>query len=802
MKKRIISMILSFIIVIGILPMTANAAGLTIEQLMEKYPDGSKWTSSFDGSYECAGFARLLCYEAYGSDYWINNNGGWKKYTDSSYIDNGLKAGDYVRYKEGTVMSDGQIHPGHSVFVVGVYDDEVAIADCNSDWDDTVRWGTIERSVLKKYFNRAYSAPYELPASSAPSNYDLRIEAWVSEKGRGYNAEQAVKASQFQVGKEYYCWYKMYDAVSGKYLNELFPSLNYDVQMTWSGPNGKIGSCNYSNSDVDWFRVTATEPGDYTCEITTNGDIKCGYKVGFSINSNMDIQVRYWISEKGRGYNAEQAAEATQFLTGKMYYCWYEIFDAVSGKRLNDILPSLNYDIQMEWSGPKGFIESCSYPSSDVNWFGVNVDNAGTYTCKITASGGINGDSQTSFTVAAGIEKPTVYMDKSSVSLTTGETTTCTVGVIPNDAATVNYGAENSNVCEVSVGEVTSIQNQIYIPLKITGLAPGKTNVKLHFLNSAGNTLTTSTISVTVVAGVGASTGAVFNPVTDIIWGYGEAQSDNSGEADYVTVEASAMGAVGTDVSSQNASEGEASVSVMNNNTIPSIQGTADTSETAGIASLTAGVSIESSMPTTDSATYISAASLTMSKVPVQSTPNEPDTVTKMQFADVKKDDYFYNSVNWAVTNGITTGTTTSTFSPTTECTNAHFITFLWRAAGCPEPKTANCFTDVRQTDYYYKAAVWALENGLISAYSDGGFHPDQPISRSNLVVVLWRYAGSPDTESATPFTDVKSNMPYAKAVNWAVANDITTGTSNATFSPNTICNRAQIVTFLYRYFG
>jgi len=498
--------------------------------------------------------------------------------------------------------------------------------------------------------------------------------------------------------------------------------------------------------------------------------LKVGFKHAYSApyalpavpsnTSNVDLRVQYWVSEKGKGWTAEQATEATQFQTGKTYFFWYKIYDAISGKYLNELYPSLNYDVQMTLSGPNGTSGSCSYAKSDCNWYGITVTDAGTYTCEVTVSGGITGSFQAGFSVAAaGIKKPVVYMDKSSISLTAGETTTCTVGVIPNDATTVNYGSENSNICAISVGEVTNNQKLISIPLKITGLAPGKTNVKLHFLNNSGNTLATSTISVTV-KDISVSTQDM-PPV--FIYGDWNSQSNESGQ------DAGAANVMGT-------------------------TGTGDT--------LTIDVQSEVEEETTEAtATGSGESSLMAMFSPEPTTPTSSDG-SDNQFSDVRKSDYFYESVGWAVKNKVTTGTTKTTFSPTVECTNAHFITFLWRAAGCPDPKTTVGFTDVSEDDYYYKAANWALEKGLIFAYPDGGFHPNQPITRSDLVTVLWRYAGSPNVEPTTPFTDVQSSMPYAKAVKWAVDNHVTTGTSSTTFSPNTICNRAQIVTFLYRYFN
>ena len=169
-------------------------------------------------------------------------------------------------------------------------------------------------------------------------------------------------------------------------------------------------------------------------------------------------------------------------------------------------------------------------------------------------------------------------------------------------------------------------------------------------------------------------------------------------------------------------------------------------------------------------------------------------------FVDVPAGSYYEDAVDWAVENGITKGIDDTHFSPDGICTRAQAVTFLWRAAGSPEPETrAMPFTDVPAGSYYYDAVLWAVENGITKGTSDTTFSPDATCSRAQIVAFLWRSEKSPAAGTANPFADVKSTAFYADAVLWAVENDITKGTTNTTFSPDADCTRAQIVTFLWR---
>ena len=169
-------------------------------------------------------------------------------------------------------------------------------------------------------------------------------------------------------------------------------------------------------------------------------------------------------------------------------------------------------------------------------------------------------------------------------------------------------------------------------------------------------------------------------------------------------------------------------------------------------------------------------------------------------FVDVATGSYYEDAVDWAVENGITQGTDDTHFSPDGICTRAQAVTFLWRAAGSPAPRSRTMpFTDVPVGSYYYDAVLWAVENGITKGTSETMFSPDATCSRAQIVAFLWRSEKSPAAGSRNPFADVKSTAYYADAVLWAVKEDITKGSTNTTFSPDADCTRAQIVTFLWR---
>ncbi|MBQ7778317.1 MAG: S-layer homology domain-containing protein [Oscillibacter sp.] len=189
-------------------------------------------------------------------------------------------------------------------------------------------------------------------------------------------------------------------------------------------------------------------------------------------------------------------------------------------------------------------------------------------------------------------------------------------------------------------------------------------------------------------------------------------------------------------------------------------------------------------------------------KVTVKATFMEDNSMLNF-FVDVPADAYYYDAVLWAAENEITGGTSATTFSPDMTCTRAQAVTFLWRAAGSPAPESEIMpFADVSADAYYYDAVLWAVEQGITAGTSETTFSPDMKCTRAQIVTFLWRAQKTPSAETVNPFTDVANDAYYADAVIWAVEQGITAGTSADTFSPNANCTRAQIVTFLWRCMG
>ncbi len=172
----------------------------------------------------------------------------------------------------------------------------------------------------------------------------------------------------------------------------------------------------------------------------------------------------------------------------------------------------------------------------------------------------------------------------------------------------------------------------------------------------------------------------------------------------------------------------------------------------------------------------------------------------KYPFTDVVEGSYYEDAVIWGVDNGIIEGTSATTFEPDNVCTRAQIVTFLWRAAGRPAPKTTEMpFTDVKFGSYYYNAVLWAVENGVTKGTSETTFSPCDTCNRAQAVTMLWRYQGSPEVTGKNPFTDVTENEYYSDAVLWAAQEGVAKGMTETTFEPFTGCTRAQIVTFIWR---
>ena len=181
-------------------------------------------------------------------------------------------------------------------------------------------------------------------------------------------------------------------------------------------------------------------------------------------------------------------------------------------------------------------------------------------------------------------------------------------------------------------------------------------------------------------------------------------------------------------------------------------------------------------------------------------TPEQP----KNPFEDVKESDWYYNSVMWAVAANVTGGTSPTTFSPENPCTRGQVVTFLWAANGRPEPPvTGNPFTDVSESDWYYKAVLWAVENGITKGTSATTFSPEQDCTRAQIVTFLYAAENRPFVYSYdNSFTDVKESDWFYEPVMWAAENGVTGGIGGGKFGPNNVCTRGQIVTFLFKVNG
>ena len=181
--------------------------------------------------------------------------------------------------------------------------------------------------------------------------------------------------------------------------------------------------------------------------------------------------------------------------------------------------------------------------------------------------------------------------------------------------------------------------------------------------------------------------------------------------------------------------------------------------------------------------------------------PSEP-APEKSTFVDVDQEDYFYDAVEWAVENKITSGVSADKFGPDQDCTRAQVVTFLWLASGSPDAAPESIFDDVDAKAYYEKAVAWAVEQGITAGTAEGEFSPETTVTRAQFITMLWAAKGKPEAEESAPFGDVAADAYYAKAVAWAYANGITAGKSADLFAPDDPCTRGQIVTFLHGAFG
>lgn len=354
------------------------------------------------------------------------------------------------------------------------------------------------------------------------------------------------------------------------------------------------------------------------------------------------------------------------------------------------------------------------------------------------------------------VMKPSVSLPQTA-SVRRGNTTTLTATVTPaGSVVTQVWKSENEAIATVDENG------------KVTGVASGEAAITVT-IKAGEKVLGSATCAITVYTGSSGGGGG------------------GSGSSSYaVRVDGTKHGAV--TVSPQSASKGTA------------VTVTVKPDSGYKLDELTVTDKDGKAIKLTDKGSGKYTFTMPASKVTVEASfvPEAPDPDIP-GFTDVPASAYYYDAVMWAVEQGITSGTSATTFSPDASCTRAQMVTFLWRAAGSPAPRTSSSpFMDVQPGTYYYDAVLWAVEQGITSGTSATTFSPGATVTRGQTVTFLYRAAGSTAT-GTNPFTDVADSAYYANAVKWAVAEGITSGTSAATFSPDQACTRAQIVTFLYR---
>lgn len=397
-------------------------------------------------------------------------------------------------------------------------------------------------------------------------------------------------------------------------------------------------------------------------------------------------------------------------------------------------------------------VYSWTYMSSQPSFEDTAKNNK--VTCTVKEHQGASADGKTyTFTIQypeISIQVLGVTLDKQTMSLTVGSTGTLTATIDPTDAANQNltWTSDNEEVATVSDGVVTAV-------------AAGTANITVTTAEGSK----TATCAVTVTRRSSSSSSNPTYPITT------PSKTENGSVT--VTPKSAKRGSIVT------------------------ITVTPDAGYVLDELTVTDKDGKELSLTKKSDTEY----TFVMPAGKVEITPSfvkqaeEPSRV----FVDVKTGDYFYDAVQWAVGKGITNGTSAETFSPEAPCTRAQIVTFLWRAAGSPVVNYAMDLSDVAGDAYYAEAVRWALSEGITTGTSADQFSPNATCTREQAVTFLWRAAGSPAVSGESAFEDVGADAYYARAVAWAAQNGVTNGISQALFGTGSDCTRAQIVTFLYR---
>ena len=347
-----------------------------------------------------------------------------------------------------------------------------------------------------------------------------------------------------------------------------------------------------------------------------------------------------------------------------------------------------------------------------------------------------------------------VSLDKTELALTVGDKQTLKATILPSDASNkaISWSSDNPSVAKVDENG------------NITAVAAGTANITVKTVN--GEKTAACAVTVTAKSSGGSSSGGSSSPSYPVT---------TPGKTENGTVT----------VSPRSAEKGD------------SVTITVKPDSGYQLDDLTVTDKNGKEVKLTDKGNGKYTFTMPASKVEINATfVKEVET---SPFSDVATSAYYYEAVKWAQEKGITGGTGNGLFGPNQPCTRGQIVTFLWRAAGSPEPKNMSSFTDVPADSYYAKAVAWAVENGITGGTGGGKFSPDATCTREQAVAFLYRASGSPAVSGGSVFNDVAANAYYADAVAWAEKNGVTGGIGNGKFGTGSDCTRAQIVTFLYR---
>lgn len=560
---------------------------------------------------------------------------------------------------------------------------------------------------------------------------------------------------------------------NGKYVEFAYTSeTSYTVTITGN-------NMSYTSSGA-----TVMENGTYTATINADpGYVLMSVKVGDdeeNINAQAtsheltisNVQSNQTVNVTTKADSVKASPTSTETTISGTY-----------GKEIEEV--NLSNVITAKYSVSEEKAEIISYSTDDLSEYGLTLSVDGkitgtptkateenstiTITVTVKALNGTTADVELPIT----IDKATLDAPKFTAAATSKTEITITWPTWPDGAESISYTVADASGTEVSTGTVTNGQSTT----KITGLTAG----------------TTYTITANYVP-------------------------DNSGNykaADTEATQTVTTTANGSNNSSSSSSGYSVNIPGTKNGTVTATPRSASKNDTVTLtvkpnsgyelADLTVTDAKGNELKLTDKGDGKYTFTMPASKVTILASFKEQAAAhdcPSEKFTDVDTTQYYHEAVDWAVLNGVTVGTSATAFSPNASCTRAQTVTFLWRAAGSPAPKSSvNPFTDVLPGAYYYDAVLWAVEKGITVGTSATTFSPDLVCTRAQCVTFLYRYGGS-STSGSNPFSDVEDGAYYYDAVLWAVENGVTVGTSATTFSPDDSCSRAQIVTFLYRAYA